>query len=1162
MNIPSAFPQIIYGKLVGNNDSEYQIIAWNNQHTSAPNLPPYRFWGQSSPDVNNIRTVGLVWDKNQPILIQATTPINPKTNQFFRFTDSKRSFTQYRYVFLTSEFLTHIEGRIYQLLEWLYSQTIELYPQVNQNLDNLEITLSSETNNDSEIVESFLNNSNSNHSLIFTTQNYLLSKKRVLLTSDKLSFKPNDFLATLLLLFPIAIRCKVSIAIGIIDEKYCEWADLIIKLNQSNGGWFNQNRVSDNVVWLNQFLNKKQEDLSFNSNYVNCLQSITQNTNHLSELLTQLNQMNSEKIILVQPIHPQAIIPLIKLLPNEQQKDYLERYVSNLNPAQLRETIPLLKENQQGLLYIAQELIKHDQQEYATQFIEVWGLITQPEAILPFINPLSHFTVALLKQGLLNYHFDRLTEGLTNLCCQVARIISPDEAWSFACELEQYFINYPQRYIKLLDAPFSQPFQVNSELFQNPDYLHKIIALIPQLPEGEQDSYWKKYLGNLNERQWEDIIDSIQSETGINCAWNYLCNLRLQNESKYASLAVKLWSKMTAIQQINILDNQLNQHLPLAEKLINCNLHIQPQTEEITAKLRLLCQNVIEYKARADVSQGWSLAVKLEKDTIFKSVQDKFDLFDSTFVADFRETDFYQVFGLKVVNFLPYLDANKVISSKFSRQLKKKNLQAANLLYSLFTNKNQDLSEVPQFTILMRMNVKQQDNFYYDLLNNCQLNYVYAKNVLISLLKLNEQQKIEFIFTSYVKTCSYLTKDKPELKDIINQFNQGDINWQIWYRLGNLLWDNPQSALLFLDRLLGRHKFKIEILKCWLSFISDNKITIPKFSQTSHTWQCLQENEFYQLLNTTPESAIILTRCLRDSQRLNWIKEDLLHCLGEIWIKQKSIDEDLKFLITIPNVVKNFTVDEHLKLMEIKFRLVAISHPNNRNLPWTKQNISNTRSNSPHKNELHSAPQQSNITTSKQYKSEGFDLLKNPLNQPTLSNEDKINLTRLAKKIVQNYENIFPQQLQIILSDCQSWGLSESQIKEIIKIAKSPTYTISLLFPYLISSNFNPTEDIQLLEQFLQLEPKDKQETEDYKKLIKDLLIQDIKSNSDFEYIELLRSKVPESFLEKALDEVVKSLILTEYLLNLRDLCIKLKSYSDIHTRLAKMIVKNLDNVL
>ena len=146
MNIPLAFPQIIYGKLVGDNDSEYQIIAWNHQHTSTSNILPYRFWGQSSPDVNNIRTVGLVWHENQPILIQATTPIIPQTNQPFRFVDSKRSFTQYRYVFLTSEFLTKIQGRTFQLLEWLYSQKIGLYPRVNQNLDNLEITLSLETN--------------------------------------------------------------------------------------------------------------------------------------------------------------------------------------------------------------------------------------------------------------------------------------------------------------------------------------------------------------------------------------------------------------------------------------------------------------------------------------------------------------------------------------------------------------------------------------------------------------------------------------------------------------------------------------------------------------------------------------------------------------------------------------------------------------------------------------------------------------------------------------------------------------------------------------------------------------------------------------------------------------------------------------------------------
>ena len=130
-----------------------------------------------------------------------------------------------------------------------------------------------------------------------------------------------------------------------------------------------------------------------------------------------------------------------------------------------------------------------------------------------------------------------------------------------------------------------------------------------------------------------------------------------------------------------------------------------------------------------------------------------------------------------------------------------------------------------------------------------------------------------------------------------------------------------------------------------------------------------------------------------------------------------------------------------------------------------------------------------------------------------------------------------------------------------IKTAKPPTYTVSLLSPYLTSSKFNPTEDMQLLEKFLRLQPKDEQETEDYNKLIKDLLIQDIKS-SHFKYIKLLWKEVPQPFFREALDEVVKSLISTERLLDLRDFCIKLKCYPDIHTELVQIIAKNFENIL
>ena len=303
------------------------------------------------------------------------------------------------------------------------------------------------------------------------------------------------------------------------------------------------------------------------------------------------------------------------------------------------------------------------------------------------------------------------------------------------------------------------------------------------------------------------------------------------------------------------------------------------------------------------------------------------------------------------------------------------------------------------------------------------------------------------------------------------------------------------------------------------------------------------------MLHTIPQYAIILTYCLRESQRFSWIKGDLLHYLGNIWLKQKSIDENLISLITTPSIVNNFTISECLQLIQIKWNVIAINYINISNSSW---------SNTFNEKEFAWTSQQQDMAISKQYDFQIFDWISNYFNKYDLSKDNKLKLTNIAKNIVKNYNNF--QQLKILLNDCGNWILSQSQIKEIIKAAKPEACTISLLFPYLKSSSL--TEDQQLFDQFWQLEPKDEQERNLYKQLINNFLIKQIKSNSDPHTIILLQSKVyPKLFIE-VLDDVVKSLILTDYLLHLSNVCIKLQSYPDIHKTLKESIMKYLKNYL
>ncbi|NET74449.1 MAG: hypothetical protein F6K62_27150 [Sphaerospermopsis sp. SIO1G2] len=366
-----------------------------------------------------------------------------------------------------------------------------------------------------------------------------------------------------------------------------------------------------------------------------------------------------------------------------------------------------------------------------------------------------------------------------------------------------------------------------------------------------------------------------------------------------------------------MLDNELNNNLPLAEKLIYHNLLDHFTTEEIASKLRSLGQKIIAYKVNNhSIQEVWTLSLKLEQHPIFVYVQDKFDLFDSIFIVNIPDNNFYLIFNSKIVYFLPQLDINKIISSKFYRQLQQKNNQAANLLNSLFANQNQYLYQLYQFSLSMGMNIEQQDYFYAVILNNWKPNYDQAKYLLIGLLELilefrkhpQSSQQISFnnFNTVYSKTCNYFTSIKPELYEIFNQFSQGNFDLQTWDKLANILYPNKQEALEFLDKFLGvSNEFKSQILKKWLVYIYENKQTIVTFTQNSHAWISLQKDEFNGFLKTVPEYAIILTRCLRESQRFDWIQADLLHYLGDIWIKQKNIDEDFKQLISTPSVAIN-----------------------------------------------------------------------------------------------------------------------------------------------------------------------------------------------------------------------------------------------------------------
>ncbi|NET72468.1 MAG: hypothetical protein F6K62_16510 [Sphaerospermopsis sp. SIO1G2] len=272
--------------------------------------------------------------------------------------------------------------------------------------------------------------------------------------------------------------------------------------------------------------------------------------------------------------------------------------------------------------------------------------------------------------------------------------------------------------------------------------------------------------------------------------------------------------------------------------------------------------------------------------------------------------------------------------------------------------------------------------------------------------------------------------------------------------------------------------------------------------------------------------------------------------MGDIWIKQKNIDEDFKQLISTPSVASNFTIDTHFKLIEIQWELIAILKNEVNQSPNNQEILNKVWSNAPN-------PTQSSANSQIDSSTLNYPII-NSFQKPDLSDDQKIKLTQTAKEIVKKY--IHPQQLKILLDDCQSWGLSQLQRIEIIKASKPETYTISLLYPDLRYSDL--AEHQQLLAQFWQLKPKNQPEQDNYKEMLNQSLMNQIKNSGDISIIRSLQEIAHPELFTEALDDVVKSLITTEDLLKLINLCIELKLWGDINKIVKESIMSNLEITL
>ncbi|MDZ8034952.1 hypothetical protein [Nostoc sp. DedSLP04] len=553
---------------------------------------------------------------------------------------------------------------------------------------------------------------------------------------------------------------------------------------------------------------------------------------------------------------------------------------------------------------------------------------------------------------------------------------------------EEFDKNTTSKYVRLLQS-----------ILKTGDIDHVIPPLLKQLDSIEDNNVTLKEPANLN------II------------------VRLIEE--FPQIFQQVWQSILSAKQIL---GELEKNLHLAETLLKEKLLDQPYCDKdtvIVQQIVALCKKVVEYKSEQDSQTALQLAIYFATKKIFQdNIVETFALLD-TAITD--KIDLLNFFNDKFAPLVVHFEAAKIIDSNLYKQLKIKKPEVAQLLNVLLTQKKAVLKDLPKLANLTGMKEPEQDKFYETVLVTWSPSYDDARELLAALIE--QSQGIgskNFNRNALVKTCAWFEGKKPELSDIFITLWQPkptiSSDWDIWKQLAKALYENQQDSAAFLDKIFGT-RFPIEVLETWLPVIAEDNDVRRKFCRTSLAWQQLrsQHKDFERLVATEPKYAITWARCLRDSDRLDWLNGKLLHYLCDYWIKKRYVDDDLRALVTDPDVAQTFTTHDWLKLQH---------------LCWT-------------------------IGT-------GFNL---PLGKPNLEVGEKHDLVNIAIQIA-NDPDRQPAQTRRLLQDCKAWQLELTQLKDILKSVADQARDFDLVLDYISSdlTAIDPTQDIPpLFEQMSQL---------------------------------------------------------------------------------------------
>ena len=259
--VASKVSQFIYGKFVGHQSCDYDLIAWTNDLEENKEqlkdlVEKYcRFWGGQPPSDGDDKAVGICWNntgilKQKEILLFQVAPQVNEQNQ--ALTNGGRSFVQYRYMFVEKSLVSQFENDLGIFLAEFRKELVPSFYQSTSADNSWTNTNIFDLVNDPTPLEEKAQFFSEQKVLLLQALSLILSKQRLLLTLQNNAPNIIQFLDNLFCWLPTTYRNKLSIALGSLDEKSCHWADLIVKLNSHPGKYSS----SPQLIWLDRSNNQ------------------------------------------------------------------------------------------------------------------------------------------------------------------------------------------------------------------------------------------------------------------------------------------------------------------------------------------------------------------------------------------------------------------------------------------------------------------------------------------------------------------------------------------------------------------------------------------------------------------------------------------------------------------------------------------------------------------------------------------------------------------------------------------------------------------------------------------------------------------------------------------------------------------------------------------